>query len=127
MAKFFILIFILFNTKVMAQVQIDGVQYQKEQHLSYYFGQVPVHTTRTASFRITNSAEVPVDVEKITISGAMFRASTNCPGRMEPKEVCAIRVYFQPYWEGYFVGEVKMKFSDKDNIFISLSGTGSSF
>ena len=125
---FILFAFLVATPRAMAGgIEVSGAQFQKDQNLSYYFGRVAVHSLRAATFKISNTADAPIDIEKLTISGAMFRANTNCPRRIEAKEVCYVRVYFQPYWEGYFVGDLRMNFSDKNNINIALSGSGSPF
>ena len=111
-----------------AKVELQGVQNQKDKNYSYYFGRVPVHSMRANTFRLTNTSETTVlEIKQMTISGSMFRAQTNCPLKMQPKETCLIRAFFTPYWEGYFVGDLDISFENDDDISVALSGSGTRY
>lgn len=98
----------------------------KDQYISYHFGDVPVNSQRSIAYSIKNTGDQPLKIEKITYSGASFRANSNCPDVLEAGKVCRTAIYFWPAFEGLYSGRVVWYTSD-NNIILDLWGNGSRY
>ena len=101
----------------------DSLAVNQDQHLSYYFGSVPLHTRPVVTYKVSNNSDKPLGVKGITLSGAGFDQYNNCPSVLEARKYCLTRIAFWPHWIGPHLGHLVWALED-GNIFLNLWGDG---
>lgn len=110
-------------------VDVDGgghqsqAQPQKDQYLSYNFGQVFIPNRASVNYYLKNTGDAPIEIKKITISGAFFDAASNCPDVLEAGKQCLTRIFYSPAFEGFNSGTLVWYTSD-NNVYLRLWGQG---
>ena len=82
---------------------------------------VPVNTRSYAEYRVTNTGNVPLQMQRASVMGTSFGARTNC-SVLYPRETCRFTIEFTPYFEGYHNGQFRMMFNQGYEIIVALSG-----
>ena len=102
-------------------LEVSGTQTNSIQRLSYNFGRVMVHSISQVIFRVSNTGTADIQRERFSMSGADFRAYTDCPVIMPPHESCSLKIVYTPMTVGSDYGQMQMIFNDS-GIVIDLYG-----
>ncbi|WII71652.1 hypothetical protein QJS83_14380 [Bdellovibrio sp. 22V] len=107
------------------QISVNNETLKEESNQYYYinFGSVRVHWSRYENVILRNTGAYPVEIRGVFITGSAFYAWSNCPRWLQPRETCATRVEFRPWYDGHFAGRLRFAFS-YDNIYVDLYGWG---
>ena len=105
-----------------ADVQVLAVEPMgQDQYLSYNFGAVFMNTRTSVEFTLTAKGPTPTEIRQITISGAMYDATSNCPAILPVGQTCSTRVYYWPRMQGPHWGDLNFHLND-GSIYIRLFG-----
>lgn len=107
---------------------VEGVSIKSEpQYYSDYFGRIPVNSSVSHVWKISNNDGLAsLRIERITISGIMFKAYGNCPIEIPPGGSCKIRIQFSPFALGLFRGLLEIKFTDNKGL-IQIDAMGEAY
>lgn len=98
------------------------VQTQAYRTYYYNFGSWPVGSYVYHDFYLTTRGGTS-RIYSIYTYGSSFKANDNCPTRLYRGTSCTIRVYFQPWYEGYQNGNTVVS-TAAGTMTIYLSGYG---
>jgi hypothetical protein len=119
-----------FATDNQAPIEISvspgRVQPFADQYYSYNFGSTTRNFPLYTDFTLTNHGPGPLLIQRITISGIDFNATSNCPATLPPATYCTIRVRFHPWNEGFKTGRLLIT-TNEGRIIIDMSGWSNRF
>ncbi len=95
---------------------------QPQQRLSHYFGIVDINSYNYVDYVVTNRGQTYLAYEGAYISGADFRARTNCSNGLMPGQQCQFSITYNPFFEGYHSGLFELYFSENNEITIDAWG-----
>lgn len=93
----------------------------QDQYLSYNFGAVFINSRTSVEFTLTARGPDATEIKRITISGPMYDATSNCPAILQVGQTCSTRVYYWPRLQGPHWGDLNFNLND-GNIYIRLFG-----
>lgn len=96
----------------------------KDQRISYFFGNVNLNSSSWAAWVITNTGTEAIQIVKATLSGVMYAGSTSCKKILQPNDKCRVDVRFSPFTEGYHNADLALIFDKGGNIYYSFWGYG---
>lgn len=124
MKAFMLALSVLVSNIAVAEIQIGSLAIHQT---SYDFGWVPLMSTRTVTFTISNTGTTDLTPEGTFISGASYSATHTCTQVLKPNEACRATIRFEPFFEGLQVGTFETYFSGDAGVVIRLWGTGQRF
>ena len=123
--KFMVFALSLFiSANVFAQVHVGALAIDRT---SYDFGWVPLMSSRSVTFTISNTGTTDLVPEGTFISGSGYSASHTCTRTLKPQETCRALIRFEPFFEGLQVGTFETYFSGDTGVVIRLWGRGQRF
>lgn len=93
------------------------------QSMSYSFGQVARNSRVSVAYKFSNTGDLPLNINEISIEGPGFDADHNCPAILPKKGSCLTWIYFWPAWEGFHTGRLIWSTAEGDLV-LNLSGFG---
>lgn len=108
--------------QVQLSSNLDVMQPQSTQYLSYYFGVNWVHTRRVARFDVMNTTAAPLTFAQAYITGPGFGAVHSCSGVLMPQQHCWFEIEYWPYFEGVHYGRFVLSFVEGSNVAVNVWG-----
>lgn len=105
-------------------IEVNDAVVHEEASYSYSFGSVRVNHSASANFTLRNTGRFPIYINSISVSGASYSASENCPKILLSGQRCRARVRFSPTSTGWKYGKLQFKLTGASNVTVSLSGRG---
>lgn len=102
----------------------EDTQHRTIDRYTYNFGRVWLNSSQYASYRLTNTGDLPLTFLSASISGADYSASHSCVGVLQPNQVCQFDIRYSPFFTGFSSGRFVLSFVEDLDIVVDLWGEG---
>ncbi|WP_457640542.1 S8 family serine peptidase [Persephonella sp.] len=93
--------------------------------VSYNFGDTVVGSSKTATFTVRNTGEVPLNISSVSSNSSNFSVSENCIGsQIQKNNTCTIDISFSPSSVNYYIGTVTINYGNNKILNIKVEGNG---